>query len=188
MKVETHGLKPPVNLHLGCGNVLLSGFINIDSRVIPGAERTFHVSPVDKLGFQDDSVGLIYACHVLEHFHRRDTQRVLREWYRVLQPGGTLRLAVPDFEACAKVYDGKNLALLLGHLVGGQEYPENIHYMVFDFAYLSTLLSEVGFRCIRRYRWFETEHYEYDDKSQGYYPHMDKKNGTLMSLNVECDK
>lgn len=174
-----------MKLHLGCGKVILPGFTNIDVRGENGIDI---VGPVDALGFPGSSVDLIYACHILEHFHRRDTQRVLREWYRVLKPGGTLRVSVPDFEACIKVYDRANLALLLGHLVGGQEYEENIHFMVFDFAYLSTLLSEVGFRCIRRWDWRRTEHAHYDDRSQGYYPHMDTEHGTLMSLNVEADK
>ena len=38
------------------------------------------------------------------------------------------------------------------------------------------------------YDWRETEHSEFDDHSQAYIPHMDKDNGTLISLNVECIK
>ncbi|WP_274607870.1 MULTISPECIES: class I SAM-dependent methyltransferase [Thiorhodovibrio] len=39
-----------------------------------------------------------------ESFERRDFRAVLAEWRRVLKPGGILRLAVPDFAACAKLY------------------------------------------------------------------------------------
>lgn len=186
MKTEMPGVRPPVKLHLGCGSVVIPGFTGIDIRPFPNVMTC----PVDNLGiWRDNSVDLIYACHVLEHFKRRDTQRVLREWYRVLRPEGTLRLSVPDFDACVKAYrvGRAPLALLLGHLVGGQEYPENIHYMVFDWQYLSTLLSEVGFRRIRYWDWRRTEHAAYDDRSRGYFPHMDE-GGILMSLNVECDK
>lgn len=35
--------------------------------------------------------------------------------------------------------------------------------------------------------WKNTEHSQFDDYSQSYIPHMDKINGTLMSLNVECN-
>lgn len=189
--IEPRSPGAPVKLHLGCGNVLIHGFINIDTRNLPGVL----CGAVDDLrwlpgsGAPTGPVEMIYACHVLEHFQRRDTQRVLREWYRVLQPGGTLRLSVPDFDACVKAYrmGRAPLALLLGHLVGGQEYPENVHYMVFDYQYLSTLLSEVGFRRIRYWDWRRTEHAAYDDRSRGYFPHMDE-GGILMSLNVECDK
>ena len=47
----------------------------------------------------DNSVDLIYACHLLEHFGRWEMHEVLQEWYRVLKTGGLLRLAVPDFSA-----------------------------------------------------------------------------------------
>jgi predicted SAM-dependent methyltransferase len=176
-----------IQVYLGAGNIRIPGFVHIDSRNLPGID---YVCSADKLDmFQDNSVDLLYACHILEHFPRRDTQKVLREWYRVLKPGGTLRLAVPDFEAVIKVYqETKNLALLLGHLVGGQDYPGNTHYMVFDFAYLSTLLSEVGFRCIRKWDWRQTIHKDFDDRSQGYYPHLQKDTGILMSLNIEGEK
>jgi hypothetical protein len=60
--------------------------------------------------------------------------------------------------------------------------------MVFDFAYLSTLLSEVGFRCIRKWDWRQTIHKDFDDRSQGYYPHLQKDTGILMSLNIEGEK
>jgi len=177
----------PVMLHLGAGMVSIPNFTNIDTRELPGIDIVASADRLDMFG--DNSVDLIYASHCLEHFPRRDTQRVLQEWRRVLKSGGTLRLSVPDFSAVVEVYTlTRNMALVLGHLVGGQEYPGNTHFMVFDFAYLSTLLSEVGFRCIRKWDWRQTIHRKYDDWAQDYYPHMDKEHGILMSLNVEADK
>lgn len=174
-------------LHLGAGKVILPGWINVDIRDLPGINL---VTPADKLeAFPDNTIDLIYACHVLEHYARRDTMRVLQEWRRVLKPEGTLRLSVPDFAACVQAYYKRApLALLLGHIVGGQEYPGNAHLMVFDLDYLSTLLSEVGFRRIRVYDCHKTDHHHFDDRSMGYFPHMDTKKGLLMSLNMEADK
>ncbi|MDR0665215.1 MAG: methyltransferase domain-containing protein [Helicobacteraceae bacterium] len=154
-----------------------------------------HVSQIDSLPFiADDSVDLIYACHVLEHFKRSDTARVLAEWKRVLKPKGVLRLAVPDFGAACEVYQKYGrLDLVVGLIYGRQDYLYNIHYNVFDYASLSKLLVETGFTGggggeIRRYDWRETEHAAIDDYSQAYIPHMDKENGILVSLNVECVK
>ena len=64
----------------------------------------------------------------------------------------------------------------------------NIHYNVFDFASLSSQLAQAGFVDVRRYDWRDTEHAQIDDYAQAYVPHMDKDNGTLISLNIECTK
>jgi len=50
------------------------------------------------------------------------------------------------------------------------------------------LLKIIGMKKIRKYNWRQTEHANFDDHSQAYLPHMDKKDGVLMSLNVECIK
>lgn len=50
------------------------------------------------------------------------------------------------------------------------------------------VLEDVGFENVRRYNWRETEHALIDDYSQAYIPHMDKENGILISLNIECSK
>ena len=44
---------------------------------------------------QDDSVSLIYCSHTLEHLHYESSTRLLRECYRILKPGGVLRVALP---------------------------------------------------------------------------------------------
>lgn len=176
-----------MKLHLGCGKRYLPGFIHIDAIDYPHVD---HVCAIDNLSFiQDNSVELIYNCHVLEHYKRRDTERVLREWFRVLKPAGTLRTSVPDFAVICKIYgEYKKLDLVIGALLGRQDYLYNIHYNVFDLETLSDLLLKAGYINVRRYDWRETEHAGVDDYSQAYIPHMDKEKGTLISLNIECSK
>ena len=176
-----------IKLHLGCGEKFIPGFLHLDTRKFSHVD---YVTSVDKLDmFRNDSVDLIYACHLLEHFKRNDTEKVLKEWYRVLKPGGILRIAVPDFEKLVEVYlKYKDLKLILGPLIGRQDYPENIHYRIFDFATLSEILKNVGFKEVYRYDWRKTIHKDYDDYSQAYIPHMDKEHGILISLNIEAKK
>jgi len=176
-----------MKLHLGCGKRHIPGFVHIDAVDYPHVD---HVSTIDNLSFLPaGSVDLIYNCHVLEHFKRRDVQRVLQEWLRVLKPGGTLRTSVPDFAALAEVYRrSSRLELVIGPLFGRQDYLYNIHYNVFDFQTLSRDLEMAGFRDIAKYDWRETEHAHIDDYSQAYIPHMDKENGILVSLNVSARK
>lgn len=176
-----------MKLHLGCGKRFIPGFVHIDAVDYPHVD---HVSTIDNLSFiPDGSVDVIYNCHVLEHFKRRDVDRVLKEWSRCLKPGGTLRISVPDFAKMCEVYQRSNdLGLVIGALFGRQDYLYNIHYNVFDFVTLSDVLQRVGFVNVRHYDWRQTEHAEVDDYSQAYIPHMDKEHGTPLSLNVECDK
>lgn len=51
------------------------------------------VEDATKLSFDDNSFDRVIACHVLEHLYR--PHEVLREWDRVLKPGGTLSLVLP---------------------------------------------------------------------------------------------
>ncbi len=178
-----------MKLHLGCGSKYIPGFIHID---VIGDDHIQHRGSVCELPYPDGSADLIYASHVLEHFRRCEIRNVLREWCRVLTLGGILRLAVPDFAACAKIYyeeglrDG--LTGLIGLICGGQRNEYDFHKMIFDEPFLTGELLALGFREVRRWDWRLTEHADVDDYSQAYIPHMDKEHGTLMSLNLEAVK
>lgn len=176
---------------MGCGPKYLPGFFHVDAKCF---DHVDHVGPVDDLSYiVDESVELIYASHVLEHFGRNEYRRVLCEWYRVLRMGGRLRLGVPDFRASCEVYLsdqslGGKIDLILGLCVGGQRDEFDFHKMIFDEESLSSALLEAGFEAAYRWDWRATGHSEIDDYSQSYLPHMDKHNGRLMSLNIEARK
>ncbi|BFM49639.1 methyltransferase domain-containing protein [Marinomonas sp. THO17] len=178
-----------MKLHLGCGKKFIAGFVHID---LLDLDHIDYKTSVDDLHFAgDNSVDLIYASHVLEHFGRNEYKKVLMEWFRVLKPNGILRVAVPDFGAVVKYYNDnpKDLELLLGLVVGGQKANQNdYHNMIFDENLLTEKLKCVGFREVALYDWRNTEHCDLDDFSQAYLPHMDKENGLLMSLNIEAMK
>lgn len=176
-----------LKLHLGCGKRYIPGFVHVDVVSAPHVDLCSGVDRIAAIG--DGACDLIYACHVLEHFHRRDTQRVLREWRRLLAPGGILRLAVPDLEAIARVYLARGkLSEVIGPLYGRQDHLYNIHYTGFDFVTLGAELLLAGFDEVRRWDWRQTEHAEVDDFSRSYIPHMDFESGTLISLNVEATR
>lgn len=176
-----------MKLHLGCGKRYIPGFVHIDGLAYPHID---YVQPIDRLdNIQSNSCDLIYACHVVEHFKRHEVEDVLREWHRVLKPGATIRLSVPDLHALSKIYlETENIDLVVGPICGRQDHQYNIHYNVFDFPSMKRLLTRSGFDEVRLYDWRNTEHANVDDFSQAYIPHMDKDNGTLISLNVEATK
>ena len=176
-----------MKLHLGCGNRFIPGFFHVDYMDYPHVDRR---GPVEDLTFlKDESVELIYASHILEHFGRHEVERVLREWRRVLQPGGILRLSVPDFRAVVELYEKEGLqngfSGLVGLICGGQRHPLDFHRVIFDQPFLTSLLTKAGFSGVRTWDWRTTEHAKVDDYSQAHIPHMDKDTGRLVSLNLE---
>jgi predicted SAM-dependent methyltransferase len=182
-----------LKLHLGCGRRNIPGFVHVDLCNMP------HINfktTIDKLPmFGDNSAKLIYCSHAFQYFDRSEGQRALEEWWRVLEPSGTLRLSVPDFDALLDVYRiSGELQRVLGPLYGQMdiETPQGkravYHKTVFNFTHLRAVLQRTGFVNVRRYDWRRTIHKNHDDYSQAYYPHMDKAHGILISLNVEAEK
>jgi len=177
-----------LKLNLGCGTNSFKGFTNVDIRDVRGVDV---IDDVGKLAsFKSNTVDLIYACHVLEHFGRHDYMKVLERWYNVLNDGGKVRISVPDIGKVCHQYStgGVPLKKFIGFLYGGQTYKENYHYIGFDMISLTSDLKTVGFTDVYEWDWRKTEHSDVDDFSQAYIPHMDKDNGILMSLNVEAKK
>jgi len=175
-----------MKLHLGCGKRDFGEeWVHIDK-----AEYAhIQYKDVTSFPFEDNSCDIIYSSHLLEYFDRVEVSSILTEWNRVLKPGGILRVAVPDFEAMCNLYkEGYKIEKFLGPLFGKWGEPPVYHKTTYDFSSLSKVLKMAGFKDINLYDWRLTEHAHIDDHSQAYLPHMDKDNGTLISLNVEAYK
>ena len=173
-------------LHLGCGTKFLPGWKHVDVTPHPHVEL---VATVDHLEAVDNgSVSEIYACHVLEHVGRNNLVPVLREWHRVLAVGGTVRIAVPDWDAVVEYYQAtRRLEDVYGLLVGGQRDAYDFHSVQLNFRLLESLLHYCGFEAVQRYEWQSFLPEGFDDYSRCYLPHMDLE-GRLMSLNVTAMK
>jgi len=175
-----------MKLHIGTGTTYLPGWINID--VFSFVRADLYANAM-ALPYDRESCDIIYASHVLEHFNRHLISAVLTHWKDLLTVGGILRLSVPDFDAIVKFYTKTgSLDAVTGLLYGGQKNEMNTHHIVFNKETLSLALKQVGFRNILEWDWQKTEHKFHDDYSQAYLPHMDKKKGILMSLNLEAIK
>ena len=56
------------------------------------------------LPFRDGEFEVVYASHILEHIPWYQTVDALREWARILQPGGRLEIWVPDGEKICRAF------------------------------------------------------------------------------------
>ena len=177
-------------INMGCGwRDFGDTWIHIDGG---NYDHLDYNSITDLSQFPDDTIDLIYASHVVEYFDRDEVLPLLKEWKRILKPGAILRVAVPNFELLASLYLENKISLseILGPLYGKMAMGNDkiYHKTTYDYVSLEKVLKDSGYGDIKMYDWREVEHGNHDDHSQAYIPHMDKENGTLISLNVECVK
>ena len=86
-------------LHIG-GKVRRPGWEILN--VVPGPDVDHVGDAIDLSRFADGSFAEVYASHVLEHFdYNGPLLKALKEWRRVLVPGGVLRVSVPDLDVLA---------------------------------------------------------------------------------------
>lgn len=88
-----------MRINVGCGKRILDGYVNVDVAPRPGVE---HVCSADQLPFPDGSAREVLAVHLVEHVYAWDVPRLLAEWARVLRPGGSLALEMPDVLKAAR--------------------------------------------------------------------------------------
>jgi len=89
-------------VNIGCGAVFHSDWINLD--VEPVSSEVRRLDARRPLPFADGSVDAVYHSHVLEHLSAAEAAGFLAECWRVLRPGGAVRVVVPDLEGIAKAY------------------------------------------------------------------------------------
>lgn len=137
-------------IHLGCGDIILNGWINIDAR---NADHIhIHTDQIDLKEFADNSVGVIYLSHVLEHFDFNESLNLIELFFKKLKPGGALIISVPDFNALVKVYSiNSNLEIVKRALMGGQDYAYNYHKSVYNFELLNNMLDKCNFKQVELY-------------------------------------
>jgi predicted SAM-dependent methyltransferase len=141
-----------LTLNVGCGDRTFPEYpagydcINYDERA--DLRKVDEVGDVRDLSrFPDEHFDYILASDIIEHFPLVETPLILKEWRRVLKPGGVIEFRLPDLAAICKAYvSGKHDAKLTSWLLyGAQSYPGNFHYVAFDRKWLAQILKQNGF-------------------------------------------
>jgi len=134
----------------GGGSPPLEGFTNVDIRDLPGVDIVHDIVSLPM--FEDDSVDEIRVSHAIEHLSSDKIMKALEEWYRILKPGGLLRIYCPDAFKLARDYvSGKiDCEKFSYQLFGAQEYDENLHRLAIDRERLDKIVTDVGFEIIGR--------------------------------------
>ena len=100
----------------------------------------------------DGVADFVYSSHFLEHLFRRDGEKLLIECFRVLKPGGTVRVVVPDLAYAISLYDAGDKEKMLSDnfFVEDDDSYYARHKYMYDFQMLSDSLTRAGFHDVRR--------------------------------------
>jgi SAM-dependent methyltransferase len=134
--------------------------------------KTFYANLLRPFPWSDNAVEAIYLGEILEHFTLEEGQRVLHECYRVLKPGGRLRIRVPDHARFWKNYVDEYECTKqkaredwsLAHTRWTEMYFDNLctsrlrcwqsighyHKWMYDEISLILLVEAIGFQCVER--------------------------------------
>ena len=107
-------------VNLGCGNNYHPDWINIDIAPLGPGVIAHDLSRGIPLG--DNSCDVVYHSHVLEHIRRGDAPAFIAECFRVVKPGGIIRIAVPDLERICRAYLEKMDGALAGDRAAEADY------------------------------------------------------------------
>lgn len=89
-------------LNIGCGRRYHDDWTNLD---LESNDPDVIQHDITKgVPFEENHFDSVYHSHVLEHLTPEQGRRLIEECYRVLAPGGILRIVVPDLERIARLY------------------------------------------------------------------------------------
>ncbi|HUJ11582.1 MAG TPA: methyltransferase domain-containing protein [Verrucomicrobiae bacterium] len=102
------------------------------------------------LPFVDESVDYLYSSHLLEHLSAAKAQHLLGDAFRVLKPGGQVRICVPDLEYAIDLYQKGEKHNALDILYPSHAGRQSLHQFMYDFELLRAALTKAGFHSIER--------------------------------------
>jgi predicted SAM-dependent methyltransferase len=169
-------------LHIG-GQVKADGWEILD--VNPGPDVDHVRNAGDLRCFPDGTFTEIYASHVVEHFdYKNELIATLKEWQRVMSPGGSLYVSVPDLDVLARLFiDRERLSiqdrfLVMRMIFGGHIDKNDYHLVGLNEEFLADMLRTAGFTQARKV----TDFGFFNDTS------LLAFKGVAISLNMVCVK
>jgi len=160
-------------IHLGCGHNHLDGWLNTD--LIPNNKR-IRLDVSKKYPFDDDTFDYAFSEHVIEHIPYQIGRMMISEAFRVLKPGGVIRISTPDLKFLIYLYENdqkdlhkKYIKWNAENFIGDKAPHDGIsvfnnyvrdwgHVYIYDVESLSRMFKEIGFTDIKAVKINKSEH------------------------------
>jgi len=155
-------------LQLGAGINVLNGWLNTDMFPHPRYREVVFLDARRRFPLPDCTFQYVFSEHLIEHMEYQDGVRMLGECFRVLRPGGRIRIATPDLRALLDLYRADKTDLQQRYIAWAVDtYLPEIgiyqdvfvinnffrnwgHRFIYDEKALTDALLRVGFREVRR--------------------------------------
>lgn len=162
--LSTHDVR---KIQLGSGSNHLEGWLN--TNYYPKSNKVVHVDATRRFPFDDNTFDFVYSEHMIEHIPFDKGAILLAESYRVLKPGGSLRIVTPDFQFLIDLYNKNKTELQQEYIktatkmfIKNAPYNADIfvinnffrdwgHQFIYDAETLKKSFSTAGFRNVAQY-------------------------------------
>jgi predicted SAM-dependent methyltransferase len=144
-----------MKLHLGCGQIYLEGYVNIDYPLTEHSVQKESVADkfadLTNMRYKAGTIEEVRLHHVYEHFPRTQAIALLASWHSWLKKGGRVHIEVPEFDATAElVLDPKTPSrdrhVAIRHIFGSNEASWAVHYDAWSEPRFRELFKTFGFK------------------------------------------
>lgn len=119
-------------LNLGCGSRFHKDWVNLDKHPTNSQVQKYDIQ--HGIPFPENTFDMVYHSHLLEHLSLDKVSSFTKECFRVLKPGGILRVVVPDLEQISRLY----LLAFENSLIGDPDWQQKYDWIILE------LFDQVG--------------------------------------------
>jgi predicted SAM-dependent methyltransferase len=155
-------------VQLGTSHSPVAGWLNTD--LLPCSPEVVYLDATRRFPFEDSTIDYVFSEHVIEHIEYQGALEMLRECYRVLRPGGKMRMSTPDLRVLVGLLSNEKTASQSFYIdfatrkfLPGITYCKEVfvinnafrawgHQFLYDRQTIETTMRTIGFENIRYYR------------------------------------
>ena len=198
-KYLSHSTQP--KLHLGFGSNYLACWLNTDI-TLKACKEGVYLDVGRPFPLSDNSVNYIFSEHLFEHLTYPQALNMLSESYRVLKPGGVMRLATPDLRFLLGLYQDPEKPIHKeyieysakeGNIPATPVFVINRfhtawgHQIIYDKETLIGLLTQAGFTNICQCEVSQSEHSQLQNV-EGHFHYLPYEYNRLETMIFEATK